>query len=165
MRGAPSRCGCRSTTAPCTDTSKTAFQFARRDSSITTLYEINVPGADRVEVFKGPASALYGSDAIGGVFNVLTRAPSATPTLELFVEGGEHRVWPYPGVGQQRLKINSVGADLNLITAAAGVTARVRIGERGRCGGTTRSHRRQPRNHGDVHEHRLAGRSRLGSSG
>ncbi len=52
------------------------------------LYEVNVPNADRVEVLKGPATALYGSDAIGGVVNVMTRAPSARPSAELFVEGG-----------------------------------------------------------------------------
>jgi iron complex outermembrane recepter protein len=39
------------------------------------LYEVNVPQADRIEVVKGPATALYGSDAIGGMINVLTRAP------------------------------------------------------------------------------------------
>jgi iron complex outermembrane recepter protein len=39
------------------------------------LYEINVPGSERVEVLKGPGTALYGSDAIGGVFNILTRPP------------------------------------------------------------------------------------------
>jgi iron complex outermembrane receptor protein len=54
------------------------------------LYEINVPGASRVEVFKGPATAMYGSDAIGGVFNVLTRAPSAGSDLELFAESAAH---------------------------------------------------------------------------
>jgi outer membrane receptor protein involved in Fe transport len=53
------------------------------------LYEINIPAADRIEVFKGPASALYGSDAIGGVVNVLTTAPSATPTAQIFAEGGK----------------------------------------------------------------------------
>ena len=39
------------------------------------LYETNIPQAGGVEVVRGPGSALYGSDAIGGVVNVLTRAP------------------------------------------------------------------------------------------
>ncbi|HTO74163.1 MAG TPA: TonB-dependent receptor [Gemmatimonadales bacterium] len=52
------------------------------------MYEINMPGADRVEVMKGPGSALYGSDAIGGVVNSLTRPPSAASSIELFAEGG-----------------------------------------------------------------------------
>jgi iron complex outermembrane receptor protein len=52
------------------------------------LYEVDVPQAERVEVLKGPATALYGSDAIGGVINVETRAPSARPSAETFVEGG-----------------------------------------------------------------------------
>jgi outer membrane receptor protein involved in Fe transport len=39
------------------------------------LYEINIPQAGGVEVVRGPGTALYGSDAIGGIVNVLTRAP------------------------------------------------------------------------------------------
>lgn len=54
------------------------------------LYEINVPQADRVEVMKGPATALYGSDAIGGVINVSTQRPTRVPRAEVSVEGGEH---------------------------------------------------------------------------
>lgn len=53
------------------------------------LYEINLPQADRIEVMKGPANALYGSDAIGGVVNVQTRAPSGGRTAEASVEVGE----------------------------------------------------------------------------
>ncbi|HET9983238.1 MAG TPA: TonB-dependent receptor [Longimicrobiales bacterium] len=52
------------------------------------LYEVNVPQAERIEVLKGPATALYGSDAIGGVINVETRAPSLTPSAEAYLEGG-----------------------------------------------------------------------------
>ena len=52
------------------------------------LYEINLPQADRIEVTKGPANALYGSDAIGGVVNVSSRAASRLPEASLTAEGG-----------------------------------------------------------------------------
>lgn len=54
------------------------------------LYEVNVPQAERIEVLKGPATALYGSDAIGGVINVETRAPSAHREVEAYAEGGPY---------------------------------------------------------------------------
>ncbi len=54
------------------------------------LYEMNLPQAGRIEVGKGPANALYGSDAIGGVINVSTRPPSRTPELAFTADGGEH---------------------------------------------------------------------------
>jgi iron complex outermembrane receptor protein len=41
------------------------------------LYELDLPMAGGIEVTRGPGSALYGSDAIGGIVNMLTRAPSA----------------------------------------------------------------------------------------
>jgi outer membrane receptor protein involved in Fe transport len=52
------------------------------------LYEVNIPQSGGVEVLKGPGTALYGSDAIGGVVNVLTRPAPAKPTVEATVEGG-----------------------------------------------------------------------------
>src|SRR5690606_27145285 len=53
------------------------------------LYEVNVAQADGVEVTKGPGSALYGSDAMGGVVNVLTDKPITEDRLGLTLEGGQ----------------------------------------------------------------------------
>lgn len=47
------------------------------------LNEMNLNGTDSVEVVKGAASSLYGSNAVGGAINFLTAAPSRTPTATL----------------------------------------------------------------------------------
>lgn len=52
------------------------------------LYELNLPQAGGVEVVRGPGTALYGSDAIGGTINVLSRDPSDQPRLGLSLEAG-----------------------------------------------------------------------------
>lgn len=43
------------------------------------LYELNMEGVDRVEVLRGPASSLYGSNAVGGAVNFLSRSALAQP--------------------------------------------------------------------------------------
>ena len=53
-----------------------------------TLFEINVPQASAIEVIKGPGTALHGSDAIGGVVNVLTGEIPGGKLLKLELEGG-----------------------------------------------------------------------------
>ena len=45
---------------------------------------------DRVEVLKGPQSALYGSDAIGGVINILTKKGSGPAQFNLRTEAGSY---------------------------------------------------------------------------
>ncbi len=54
------------------------------------LYEVNIPGAGGIEVIRGPGSALHGSDAIGGIVNVLTKTPKVQRGQDLSVELGEH---------------------------------------------------------------------------
>src|SRR5688572_8707161 len=51
------------------------------------LLEINLAAVKNIEVIKGPSSSLYGSEAIGGVVNFLTVAPTAVPVLKLSVQG------------------------------------------------------------------------------
>jgi hemoglobin/transferrin/lactoferrin receptor protein len=40
---------------------------------------VDVSSVERVEVVRGPASVLYGSDAIGGVVNIITKIPKYQP--------------------------------------------------------------------------------------
>lgn len=78
------------------------------------LYEINVPMASGVEVMKGPGTALYGSDAIGGIVNVTMRPAPAQPEFDLSTEGGAFgyaRLLVTGGTTQGR---NGIRADVNL---------------------------------------------------
>src|SRR4051812_28859408 len=42
----------------------------------------------RIEFVRGPASAIYGSDAVGGVINIISRRGSAVPEAAISAEGG-----------------------------------------------------------------------------
>lgn len=53
-------------------------------SGLSTVYGLTgIPQAliERVEVVKGPASTLYGSEAVGGIINIITKKPSNSPQL------------------------------------------------------------------------------------
>ena len=46
-----------------------------RKDGVMDLSRIPAERIERIEIVKGAASALYGSDAIGGVINIITRQP------------------------------------------------------------------------------------------
>jgi outer membrane receptor for ferrienterochelin and colicins len=50
-------------------------------SSVYGLFGIPAQMIERVEVVKGPASGLYGSEAIGGLINIITKSPNKAPLL------------------------------------------------------------------------------------
>ncbi|MFD0700866.1 TonB-dependent receptor [Myroides pelagicus] len=55
-------------------------------SSLSTVYGLfGIPTSliDRVEVVKGPASSLYGTEAMGGIINVITKDPEKAAQLAL----------------------------------------------------------------------------------
>lgn len=59
-------------------------------SGLATVYGLSgIPNSivERIEVVKGPASSLYGSEAMGGVINVITKKPKRVPLLSVDVMG------------------------------------------------------------------------------
>ncbi|SEP79202.1 outer membrane receptor for ferrienterochelin and colicins [Hyunsoonleella jejuensis] len=57
-------------------------------SGLSTVYGLSgIPNSliEQVEVVKGPASSLYGSEAVGGLINIITKLPEHTPLV--FADG------------------------------------------------------------------------------
>jgi len=59
------------------------------------LIEMNIFAISSVEVVKGPASSLYGPEAVGGAINFITQRPTAVPTVRVGVQGDQ---WGYQRV-------------------------------------------------------------------
>ncbi len=54
------------------------------------LSRLKVASIERIEIVKGPSSALYGSDALGGVVNVISKAGGNSSTVTLRADTGEN---------------------------------------------------------------------------
>ena len=52
-------------------------------SSVYGLFGIPNQMIEKVEIIKGPASGLYGSEAIGGLINIITKDPARSPRLSM----------------------------------------------------------------------------------
>jgi outer membrane receptor for ferrienterochelin and colicins len=53
-------------------------------SSLATVYGLSgIPNSlvERIEIVKGPASSLYGSEAVGGLINIITKRPENAPVF------------------------------------------------------------------------------------
>ncbi|MBK7858510.1 MAG: TonB-dependent receptor [Archangiaceae bacterium] len=59
-----------------------------RVGNLLDLTRYSLRDIERVEIIKGPAAALYGSDAIGGVINLITHRPRAKLELLGRAQGG-----------------------------------------------------------------------------
>jgi iron complex outermembrane receptor protein len=55
-----------------------------------SLYEINMSGVKDIEVIKGPASSLYGSNSIGGAVNFITQGPPTGYAGNVAVQGDNY---------------------------------------------------------------------------
>jgi len=65
-------------------------------SGLSSVYGLSgIPNAlvERIEIVKGPASSLYGSEAVGGLINIITKKPSNAPLVSadfFSTSWGEH---------------------------------------------------------------------------
>ena len=62
--------------------------------NLASVYGLNgIPASliERLEVIKGPSSTLYGSEAVAGVINVITKDPAEAPLLAADLMGTSHR--------------------------------------------------------------------------
>jgi len=63
-------------------------------------------GVERIEIIKGPQSTLYGSDAIGGVINIISKKGIKEPSILISGETGSY--------GSYRENIQTSGASNNI---------------------------------------------------
>ena len=52
------------------------------------ISNISLSDVERIEVVRGPQSGLYGSQAIGGVINIITKSGKGAPSGSVSIEGG-----------------------------------------------------------------------------
>jgi outer membrane receptor for ferrienterochelin and colicins len=63
-------------------------------SGLSSTYGFNgIPTSiiDRVEIVKGPSSTLYGTEAVGGVVNIITRSPEKSPLVDVETNFNTHQ--------------------------------------------------------------------------
>ena len=61
--------------------------------NLASVYGLNsIPASmiDRIEVIKGPNSTLYGSEAVAGVINIITKHPKDQPLVDVNLMGTTH---------------------------------------------------------------------------
>lgn len=60
---------------------RTAIEDTETTQNLLTLDRINVHNIERIEIVRGAASAQYGSDALAGVINIITKKSTGKPSV------------------------------------------------------------------------------------
>ena len=62
-------------------------------SGVYDFSALPVDNIERIEVLRGPQSTLYGSDALAGVINIITKKGNGSPKFSLLTEGGSYNTY------------------------------------------------------------------------
>lgn len=74
-----------------------------RSSGDLDLSRISVSGIERIEIIKGASSSLYGSEALGGTINIITKAGAVDPQVSAAVAYGTFNILDITAEGQAPL--------------------------------------------------------------
>jgi len=83
-----------------------------KPAGTTNLATINLDNVEQIEIVKGSYSVLYGSDAMGGVVNIITKCGGTTPEGHISVESGSF--------GYRKLSTNFTGNSGKKLTYGLG---------------------------------------------
>ena len=72
-------------------------RIASSSAGATSFEAIPLDQIDRIEILRGPASSLYGADAIGGVIQVFTRRGDGAPSGNISAGYGNQGTWDVKG--------------------------------------------------------------------
>ncbi len=76
------------------------------------LQQIGTADIDRIEVVKGAGSALYGSSAVAGAINIVTREPSYEPSTKVAVQFGKYNTNKYDISSSIRNEKGNIGLNI-----------------------------------------------------
>lgn len=68
------------------------MNMANDPSGTFDFSSVSLSNVDRIEILRGPQSTLYGSDAMSGVINIITKQPRGRQ-IGLFAEYGTHKTF------------------------------------------------------------------------
>lgn len=76
-------------------------------SGVYDFSALPIDNIERIEVLRGPQSTLYGSDALAGVINIISKKGNGSPKFSLLTEGGSYNSYKAQfGINGSVQKIN-----------------------------------------------------------
>ncbi len=76
------------------------------------LQQIGTVNIDRIEVVKGAGSALYGSSAVAGAINIITKEPSFEPSTNIDLQFGNYKTNKYDIYSSIRNEKGNIGLNI-----------------------------------------------------
>ena len=80
---------------------------------LPSIANMTLDNIERIEILRGPQSVLYGSDALGGVINIITKKGAGAPNGSVNIEGGSYNTFT------EKASLNGESDDLHYAIAAS----------------------------------------------